>query len=316
MTSKAITVVILTYFAVVSITFLSAYFFPSDGTIPILLSMFLLIPIYIWHRNYTANKKQTQEVNGRNKIAILLWIFALFFLALSVRIPFVLLFGAPYEKTSLIYLVILTIVVIEKTDISAIGFKTQNIGKAFLHGLAFYVLLGGITLIVLYSLIYAFTNQTPVLSYNIAPFVLAMPFQTLCVGVSEEGLFRGYMQTHLLKSYTLKKAILIQAIFFGVWHFVWNLSPFNPWGMAQYVTVTFLVGIVFGYFYSKARNLAPLIFAHGLWNSVQGGILTNLAALDALQRVPLLNQILVWLLPYAISATLTVLFIKLFVKEI
>lgn len=316
MTKKAITAVVLTYLAVASIILLSAHFFPYESGIPTLLSIFLLVPIYFWQKDYTVNKKQSEEVNGRSKIATIFWIFTLFLLALSIRIPSTLLFGVPYEKTPLIYLIILTIILVEKTDVSAFGFKTQNIGKAILHGLTFYALSGGTSLIVLYSLIQAFTNQIPVLSFNIAPFLLAMPFQTLCVGISEEGLFRGYMQTHLAKIYTLKKAILIQAIFFGVWHFVWDLSPFNPIGMAQYVTVTFLVGIVFGYFYSKARNLAPLIFAHGLWNSVQGGILTNQAALDALQTVPLANQILVWVLPYAISVTLTVFFVKLFAKEI
>jgi membrane protease YdiL (CAAX protease family) len=153
-------------------------------------------------------------------------------------------------------------------------------------------------------------------SYSIEIFLSAMPFQTLCVGISEEGLFRGYMQTHLRKSYTVGMAILIQAAFFGVWHFVWNLSPFNPIGMAQYIATTFLIGLLFGYFYSKSKNLVPLIIAHGLYNSFIEGIIENKTVSDALQTIPVASQILILILPYAISAMAMFLFIKYLVKEI
>lgn len=319
--SNSIVKVILTYFVVALIIFLSAYPFPrtralSEVTVPVLLSIFLLIPIYIWQRNYTAREKHSKEINGRNKMAIIFWILILFILALSVRIPSVLLFDMPYEKTTLIYLIILTIVVMEKTDVSAFGFKTQNIGKSLFYGLIFFVVLGGTMLSISYLLVYAFINQTVMESFNIMPFLLAMPFHTLCVGISEEGFFRGYMQTHLEKFYTSKKAIFVQAILFGVWHFVWNLSPFDPLGMAMYVADTFFYGLLYGYFYSKARNLVPLVFAHGLSNSVTQGIITNEAALDALQAIPISNQVLILLLPYAILSMLTFLFIRYLVKEI
>jgi membrane protease YdiL (CAAX protease family) len=143
-----------------------------------------------------------------------------------------------------------------------------------------------------------------------------MPFMTLCVGVSEEGLFRGYMQTHLEKFYTSKQAILIQAILFGVWHFVWDLYPFNLVHMIFYVGGTFLVGLLFGYFYSKTRNLAPLVFAHGLFDSVPQAIVENQSALDAFQAISPLYHGLVWILPYIVSVTLTLLFIKYLVKEV
>jgi membrane protease YdiL (CAAX protease family) len=222
----------------------------------------------------------------------------------------------PYEKTALIYLIILTIVIIEKTNISAFGFKTENIEKSLLYGFAFFTVFGGVLILSSNLLIFAFTNQMLIASYSIAFFLFAMPFQTLCVGISEEGLFRGYMQTHLRKFYTSNRAILIQATFFGMWHFVWNLSPFDPIGMTQYIATTFLIGLLFGYFYSKGKNLVPLIFAHGLYNSFIEGIIENEAALNALQTIPVASQILTLLLPYAISAIAMFLFVKYFVKEI
>jgi membrane protease YdiL (CAAX protease family) len=111
-------------------------------------------------------------------------------------------------------------------------------------------------------------------------------------------------------------AIFIQATFFGVWHFVWDLSPFDPIGMAQYIATTFLIGLLFGYFYSKSKNLVPIIFAHGLYNSFIEGIIGNETASTALQTIPVVSQILTLLLPYAISAIAMFLFIKYLTKEI
>lgn len=258
----------------------------------------------------------SKEINGRDKNIVLSWIFALFILALSVRIPSVLLFGMPYEKTPLIYLTILTILFIEKVVISAFGFKTKNIWKSLIFGFLFFVILDGLTSLGFYLLIYVFTSQIPVQSYNVLPFILTMPFMTLCVGISEEGLFRGYMQTHLERFYSSKQAILIQAILFGVWHFVWGLNPFDPVYMLSYVGITFLIGLLFGYFYSKTRNLAPLVFAHGLFDSVPAGIVENQSALDAFQTISPLYQGVTWFLPYIVSAILAMLFIKYLVKEI
>lgn len=304
----------LTYFIVALIVFLSAYSFPQENAlsdaVPVLLSITLLIPIYIWHRNYTSEEKLSKEINGREKTAIVFRIFTLFILALAVRIPSVLLFGMPYEKTPLIYLLILTIVVIEKTDVSAFGFKSQNIGTSLLKGAIGYLVFGGSLLSIQYLLIYAFTGQAEVESFNFLVFLSAIPFHTLCVGISEEGFFRGYMQTHLEKLYTFRKAILVQALLFGVWHFVWNISPFNPLDMAIYVATTCFWGLLVGYFYGKFRSLVSVVFIHGLWNSVIQGMLTNEAALNALERTPILNQISVMFLPYVISGMLAFVFIK------
>ena len=319
LTRSAFPKVLLVYFAVAMIIFMNGYFFTvenvSINSVPVLLSVLLIIPIYV---SWKTSKKIefSKETDGRNKSVVVSWIFALFILALSVRIPSVLLFGMPYEKTPLIYLTILTVLIVEQTDVSAFGFKTRNIGKSLLFGFLFFIILDGLASLTFYLLLFGLTNQIPVQSYNVLPFILTMPFMTLCVGISEEGLFRGYMQTHLEKFYTSKQAILIQAVLFGVWHFVWGLNPFDPVYMFSYVSVTFLIGLLFGYFYSKTRNLAPLVFAHGLFDSVPQAIVENQSAFDAFQTISLSFQGLAWILPYIVSAMLTLLFIKYLVKEI
>lgn len=316
--------VLCAFLVVALVIFLSAYLFPVGGElarnglitlVPILVSVLLLAPIYVWYREHRKRTKLSKNIKARTKGTVFLWVLALFILALCVRIPSVLLFGAPYEKTPLILLTILTIVIIEKTDLSAFGFTTKKVGESLLYGLTFFLLLNMLSLTLTYLLISVFTGQTALFWYDATPFVLAMPFMTLCVGISEEGLFRGYMQTRLERAYTTRKAILIQALLFGVWHFVWNLSPFDPSAMAQYVAVTFFIGLLFGYFYSKTRSLMPLVFAHGLWNSVAQGITENKAAFDALGTTPLTSQILTLTLPYIITIPLTILFLKYFVKN-
>ena len=309
------------YFIVALIVFFCACGFPQENAhaslevVPICLSIILLVPLYVWYRLYTGKEKLSKEVDGRKKTAIVFRILILFALAMAVRIPSVLLYSMPYEKTPLIFLIILTIALIEKTDVSAFGFKPKNIGTSLLKGATLYLVFDGSTLLIEYLLIHALTGQSIMGSFDILAFLSAMPFHTLCVGISEEGFFRGYMQTHLEKHYTFRKAILIQAFAFGVWHFVWNISPFNPLDMAVYVVTTCFWGLLVGYFYGKSRSLVPLFLTHGLWNSVIAGILTNEAALDALGRTTFLNQISVALLPYIISGILTFAVIKYLVKE-
>lgn len=319
MARNACSKVILVYFAIALAILSAGYLFPAENEnatcFPVLLSVLLLIPIFAWHKNYRKKANLSKEVNGRDKGTVLFWVFALFMLALSVRVPSVLLFDLPYEKTPLIYLIILTMLIVERTDVSAFGFKTKNMGKSLLFGLLFFVLLDGFAMLIFYFLVYASTNQMPVQTYNVAPFFLTLPFMTLCVGISEEGLFRGYMQTHLEKFYTVRRAIIIQAILFGVWHFVWNLSPFDLFGMLQYVGITFLIGLLFGYFYSKTRNLAPLVFAHGLFDSVPQGIVENKSAFNAVQTIPLADQILTFLLPYAVAMISTFLYVKYLARK-
>lgn len=102
---------------------------------------------------------------------------------------------------------------------------------------------------------------------------------------------------------------------FGLWHFVWDLSPFNPFGMLQYIALTFIFGLLFGYFYSKIRSLVPSILVHGLWNSFQSGMIMNNEVLDTLAQASLLSQVLVWFLPYAVAFSAVLLFTKYWVKE-
>jgi len=311
---------IFAYYIVAVATLFSGYLFPTGtqlvNAVPIAFSLFMLIPLYMWERSYQKKTQLSLETAKRDMGMTLFWIFTIFTLALSIRIPSILLFNQPYEKTAFIYLLVLTVLLAEKTHPSAIGFKTQDLGKSLLYGVAFFATLAGVTLALTYTLIFAFTGQMPVQSFDYSSALMTLPFMTLCVGISEEGFFRGYVQTHLEKFFTSQQANLTQAILFGGWHFVWYLWPYNLSGMSYHVITTFFIGLVFGYFYSKTRNLVPLIFVHGLWNSVPPSIIENQAAIGYFATFPAENQVLVLILPFALAALVTVIFTKYGTKRI
>jgi len=312
--------IVLAYFVfgigVIVVAFLVPGQDESVASVPVLVSLFSLIPLYAWYRSYRRKRDLSNAVGERNKSDAVFWVFALFLLAMFIRIPSVVIFGVPFEKTPVIFLTISTIMVIEKTDLSAFGFTIRKPGKSLAYGVAFFFTANILATIISYLLIYGLTNRMAFETFDPAAFLLVLPFMTLCVGVGEEGLFRGYVQNHLEKLSNARSAIIVQAILFGAWHFVWDLSPFNPFDMAQRVLTTFLFGLLFGYFYSKARSLTPLVLAHGLWDSVALGIVVSQPAYDALAKTSASIQAMVFLLPYAIGALVTFVFIRYFVTKI
>jgi membrane protease YdiL (CAAX protease family) len=312
--------IILLYYVIATIILASAFLQSAPEVffiyLPILLSILLLVPIYRWQKSFWENEDRPKEIADENRETALLRIVGLYALAMSVRIPSVLLFNQPYEKTPLIYLLVMVILVIEQVDLSAFGFRTENLRKSITYGVALFAIYGGLYLVVRYALVYSFTGQIVFQYYDMMSSVLVFPFMTLCVGISEEGLFRGYIQTHLERLYTPRLAILFQAILFGIWHFVWNLNPFKPIDMLLYVITTCIFGLVFGYFYSKSRNLVPLILAHGLWNSILVWMMESPEVQDYFSTFPFSSQLLVFVLPSIVSVTAAILFVKYFVKRV
>jgi membrane protease YdiL (CAAX protease family) len=312
--------VVAVYLVVSAALLMMGFLFPIENefanSAPIMLSLSLLVPIYVWYRWHSGRVSLSREIDGRDERLTVYWIFALFLLAMGVRMMSVLWFDKPYEKTSVVYLVVSTIALVEGTDVSVFGFKTRKFAKALLLGLAFFAVFTLSQTLVIGFSVYALGGHLNIQRFDLLPFFLVMPFMILCVGVSEEGLFRGYIQSHFERFYSTRKANLCQAALFGVWHFVWDVSPFNPLNMLLYVMSTFMVGLLFGYFYSKARNLVPLMLAHGLGNSfVQGSTPIYEGVESVLEGISPASQLFVMILPYVISILLTFVFTKYLVKK-
>lgn len=269
--------------------------------LPSLLSVLLLIPLWAWHKRRVQKTSLSKQIQDEPKGIVLSWILALFLLALVVRIPSVMLFGMAYEKTPLIYLVVLSIVVLMKNDASLFGFKTEKFGRALLLGALYYAILGLLPYVLMGVAFYVLEGQLLIEGFNPLPFLFTVPFMTFCVGISEEGLFRGYMQTRLGRVYSQRRAIFLQALLFGLWHFVWHVSPLDFLGMLMHVGSSFMVGLLFGYFYGISGNLTPIVLTHGLIDSFPRGFVPNQIAYTTLQSMPFSTQLLILLIPYAIS---------------
>ena len=77
--------------------------------------------------------------------------------------------------------------------------------------------------------------------------------------VSEELIFRGFLQTLLLRYMSNGRAITIQALPFGLWHY--------GYGSKQYMAVCAAIGLWWGCLFAEAGNLLLLALIHFARNS-------------------------------------------------
>jgi membrane protease YdiL (CAAX protease family) len=249
--------------------FLSSWYVADISVLPAILSLVLLVPLYIWLKNYRGQKVlSSQNPDRKTKRKTLIEVFSLFLLSLGIRIPFVLFSGMAYEKTVVIYLIVLAVVWGLKMKMSDFGFRTEHFLKSLLIGAVYFLALTIPMFMVSFTLVYVYTGQLLITGYSILSLFLIFPFMTFCVGISEEGLFRGFIQVKLEGIYNERKALLIQALLFGAWHFIWHVAPFDLVGMSIHIFITFIFGLLFGQFFKVGRNLVPIILAHGLVDTI------------------------------------------------
>jgi membrane protease YdiL (CAAX protease family) len=84
---------------------------------------------------------------------------------------------------------------------------------------------------------------------------LVVPFSA---GIFEEIIWRAYGITALELITTTKKAVLIQAVAFGLWHII------NP----IHIIPAFIIGTIYGIIYVKRRKILTLSIAHIVTNLV------------------------------------------------
>lgn len=102
-----------------------------------------------------------------------------------------------------------------------------------------------------------------------------LTFQWIEVGLSEETMFRGLIQTYLMKNlsgyvkilgHNLHVGIVIGAILWGAFHFINILVlPIGP--VVFFVLFTTIAGLVLGYAYQETGSLLTTIIKtlHDIW---------------------------------------------------
>src|SRR5450432_433530 len=84
-------------------------------------------------------------------------------------------------------------------------------------------------------------------------------FTALTAGITEEIIFRGYLQPRLQIMFrTPFLGILISSVLFGLLHY--------GYGTAINMITTFFIGFVFAFYYWQFRNIKVLIIFHFLWD--------------------------------------------------
>ena len=86
-----------------------------------------------------------------------------------------------------------------------------------------------------------------------------MVFTSLTAGITEEVVFRGYLQPRFDKLFrSSTAAILVSSLLFGLLHF--------RYGTVANMLLPFFIGLVFAVYYRRYHSLAVVVICHFLWD--------------------------------------------------
>ncbi|MBI4257547.1 MAG: CPBP family intramembrane metalloprotease [Thaumarchaeota archaeon] len=282
-----------------------------SGTLAAMVSLAALLPLYFWYRQVSGlGRLRSFQLESKGQALFLPLI--LFVLAMSVRASFVVNLGSPLEKIPLIFLIVLTIVLAENYSASSFGFTFQNFGRHLALGVFLFMVrlpLPYLSVLAVLSIVF---DVDLVRIFEPIPFLAMLSFQTLAVGLSEEALFRGYMQTKLSSVMSQWRAIIVQAALFGFWHVVWYVAPLRLESVVLSVALSFLFGLLNGVFFRYSRSLIPLVLSHGLWNSFLSGIVLESSAFPGLSSLSVILLLVVTIPMVALLAVFAEKICKVF----
>lgn len=282
------------------------WYYPLDGSvaigttpisavpiIPILLSFILLLPLYWW----VYKRPRELEHYQKQDLKSIILVFLLIFVLIMIFRTFILLkYGLPLEKTPMIYLVVLQIIFVEGFYLTDFGFHSKKFWRNVLFTFVLILIVVIIILAILVPIVLGLSfsglidltdlTSTPISInwYGLASF----PFQLLCVGISEELLFRGFFYTKLRSNIGYVSSILISSVFFGLFHVAWYIDPTAPffisdWSqMAYHVGYTFVFGVIMCIIYERTKSLICPIIIHGLLNTVGAAFASAAGVAEAL----------------------------------
>ena len=94
-------------------------------------------------------------------------------------------------------------------------------------------------------------------------YVLAM----LCIGFIEEILFRGYL-LHTLAQHSVRQAIVISSLTFGMGHIVNLLNGREVYETALQLIYAMAIGLMLSVFVVSTKHLLPCCIFHGVFNAM------------------------------------------------
>jgi uncharacterized protein len=242
MNGKAALILVL-----VLITFTEYIYVYSNVAYGILLSLLLTVGIFI----AVSLVKEEGAVTRSAEALALVPLYVLFTSSLPwFFIKQVYLVPAVY---SVILLLCFWHIYELEIPLEAVGLVQKFARKEIAIGILLAIPLG--------TLEYLILRPTPAApEFLLSVFFRDLTYMTLFVGIGEELLFRGIIQTELQKVFSPKVGLFLASALFGVMHLTWRSVP--------ELFFTFLAGLILGYLYNKTGNLTAPIVLHGVNNTV------------------------------------------------
>lgn len=184
----------------------------------------------------------------------------------SLLVPVVLYaFAFLSNDVSLIFVVLLTIIFVEWYSPSCFGFSFRKAPRllglgALLMAVSLLPVLFGLAL--RYGTV--FLSVFSFMGFDMANLPLTLLYSIFVIGIAEEGLYRGYVQTKLSRVIGNRKAVLLQAVLFAAWHFDRRYPV--EYQIFRLLEV-FFFGFLVGTYYWQTRSLIGTALYHGLWDT-------------------------------------------------
>lgn len=124
-------------------------------------------------------------------------------------------------------------------------------------------------------------------------YVLSM----LCIGFIEEILFRGYL-LHTLAQHSVRQAIVISSLTFGMGHIVNLLNGREVYETALQLIYAMAIGLMLSVFVVSTKHLLPCCIFHGVFNAM--GAFANMDGITNTYRLVICGVITVISVGYAL----------------
>jgi len=171
-----------------------------------------------------------------------------------------------------VYLLICAVYIVERRlPLKGVGFQVSNFSYQVFGGLALGVAMGLVEFVILNPDIYRYLLFAEFSPLTLSNVILIMFF---FVGVGEELLFRGLVQTSLERVFANPfTSVIVVSSLFAVMHVAYVTSL----GKTLELIYVFAASTVIGYSFMKTRSLVLPVIAHGTANTILFGILPYLA---------------------------------------
>ncbi|QIB76555.1 CPBP family intramembrane metalloprotease [Halogeometricum borinquense] len=154
-------------------------------------------------------------------------------------------------------------------DLSYFGIHLPGLRDILAAGIGYVAALGlGYSSVILVSQlnVETGTNQAAQLGMeNPEVLLLLIPASFLFIGVGEELLFRGVVQSRLRESFSPAVGILLASVIFAAIHFF--AIGGTPMARLTSISILLLPSVVFGIVYEYTDNLLVPIFIHGAYDA-------------------------------------------------